>query len=111
MQQTKGRKKMIREYRQGGIGAVPQEATFYITCDGPDPNDPGYTPTWRFQSMRCVNNHDALSCRMTFENRTGNKSFTEIVPASTEGSYTFRPNQEFYMSDEEWGYRMRFVDA
>lgn len=85
------------ETRQGGLGAPPNDATFWVTYDDTD---------MRISSMRCVNNHSSLSCRLRFMNGiTGENIYVEVPPATTQ-SLTFRRNQEFFITDEVWGYSM-----
>lgn len=90
----------LREIRQGGLGAEPHAANFWITYDD---------LTFRISAMRCTNNHDSLSCRITFRNEVSGQEFTETVPPGQSANHTFRQNQDYYLTDDAWGYSMRMV--
>ncbi|HET9867870.1 MAG TPA: hypothetical protein VFQ06_11300 [Nitrospira sp.] len=90
------------EIRQGGALAPPYDATFWVTYDD---------VTERIASMRCVNNHPTLGCRMVFRNSLTGQSLTRIVPPATTESHTFNQSQNFTMNDDAWGYSMSMVQV
>ncbi len=89
------------EIKQGGIGAPPNDASFWVTYDD---------ATLRIDSMRCTNNNAAKSCRMIFKNATtGQNSPPFDVGPNSELAYTMKRNESYSIADDAWGYTMVWI--